>query len=260
MSRTPSADPRGASPPTWWPCSPTGRTSRWSTSGAWPVASPVGTGPSLAAYAADIDKVARACRGQTAAALRTIRVELGLGETMDVLDGSRDEPDRSTHHDDLLALESVAAFHPEPATFASWLQEVLEPAPGRRTGRPALHRAPDQGAGVGEGRRLRGVVRSLPPSPGARHRRGATDPPRCPHPGPGPGGGPGRRRFPILLPRGAGGERAQAGGARAGSRRPAGGAKRRPEGVEGAKGDGSGGPDGAGRRDRRHARSDRRAS
>ena len=83
-------------------------------------------GPKLAAYAADIDKVARACRGQTAAALRTIRVELGLGETMEVLDGSRDEPDRSTHHDDLLALESVAAFHPEPATFASWLQEVLE--------------------------------------------------------------------------------------------------------------------------------------
>jgi DNA helicase-2/ATP-dependent DNA helicase PcrA len=82
--------------------------------------------PKLVAYAADVDKVARACLGQTAAALRTIRVELGLGETMEVLDGSRDEPDRSTHHDDLLALESVAAFHPDPATFASWLREVLD--------------------------------------------------------------------------------------------------------------------------------------
>ncbi len=83
-------------------------------------------GPKLMAYAEDIDQVAKACRGRTADALRTIRVDLGLGDTMDVLDGSREEPDRSTHHDDLLALESVAAFHPDPATFESWLREVLD--------------------------------------------------------------------------------------------------------------------------------------
>jgi len=83
-------------------------------------------GPKLMDYAADIDQVAKACRGRTAAALRAIRVELGLGDTMELLDGSREEPDRSTHHDDLLALESVAAFHPDPATFETWLREVLD--------------------------------------------------------------------------------------------------------------------------------------
>ncbi len=82
--------------------------------------------PKLQAYAADIDTVARACTGTTASALRTIRVELKLGETMDVLDASREEPDRSTHNDDLMALESVAAFHPEVATFGQWLRDVLE--------------------------------------------------------------------------------------------------------------------------------------
>ena len=83
-------------------------------------------GPKLSEYAADIKQVARACQGQTAAALRTIRVELGLGETMEVLDGSWDEPDRSTHNDDLRALESVAAFQSDPAMFEPWLREVLD--------------------------------------------------------------------------------------------------------------------------------------
>ncbi|HEX4245315.1 MAG TPA: ATP-dependent helicase, partial [Acidimicrobiales bacterium] len=82
--------------------------------------------PKLEAYADDIERVALACTKPTAEALRAIRVELGLGETMDVLDASRDEPDRSTHNDDLQALESVAAFHPEVATFATWLRGVLE--------------------------------------------------------------------------------------------------------------------------------------
>jgi DNA helicase-2/ATP-dependent DNA helicase PcrA len=86
--------------------------------------------PKLSDYADDIERVASACAKPTAVALRTIRVELGLGETMDVLDASRDEPDRSTHNDDLLALESVAAFHPDVATFGTWLRDVLErPSP-----------------------------------------------------------------------------------------------------------------------------------
>jgi DNA helicase II / ATP-dependent DNA helicase PcrA len=82
--------------------------------------------PKLLAYADDIDRVSVACTKPTALALQTIRVELGLGKTMDTLDASRDEPDRSTHHDDLQALESVAAFHPDVATFATWLRGVLE--------------------------------------------------------------------------------------------------------------------------------------
>jgi DNA helicase-2/ATP-dependent DNA helicase PcrA len=87
--------------------------------------------PKLEAYADDIVRVAAACTKPTTLALRTIRVELGLGETMDTLDASRDEPDRSTHNDDLLALESVASFHPDVATFATWLRSVLERPPAQ---------------------------------------------------------------------------------------------------------------------------------
>jgi len=86
-------------------------------------------GPKLAAYANDIEAVSRACKRTTFAALRAIRVGIGLGENMDVLDASRREPDRSTHADDLAALESVAKLHPEVATFEAWLQEVLSRTP-----------------------------------------------------------------------------------------------------------------------------------
>ena len=81
--------------------------------------------PKLHAYADDLDAVARACRQSTAAALATIRVKVGLGDTMDVLDSSRSEADRSTHTDDLVALESVAALHPDASTFEHWLRDLL---------------------------------------------------------------------------------------------------------------------------------------
>ncbi len=79
----------------------------------------------LLSYADDLEAVAEACRESTAAALRTVREEIGLDESMDVLDSSRREADRSTHADDLLALESVASLHPETATFETWLRELL---------------------------------------------------------------------------------------------------------------------------------------
>jgi DNA helicase II / ATP-dependent DNA helicase PcrA len=79
--------------------------------------------PKLEGYAHDLEKVAAATT--TAEALRTVRVDLGLGAQMDVLDGSRKEAERSTHADDLLAIEAVAALHPEPAGFESWLTELL---------------------------------------------------------------------------------------------------------------------------------------
>jgi DNA helicase-2/ATP-dependent DNA helicase PcrA len=82
--------------------------------------------PKLSDYADSVEHVVVACRRSTAAALRAIRVQVGLGETMDVLDSSRREADRSTHADDLLALESVAALHPDVATFERWLRGVLE--------------------------------------------------------------------------------------------------------------------------------------
>jgi DNA helicase-2/ATP-dependent DNA helicase PcrA len=69
--------------------------------------------------------VAAAVAVSTAAALRAIRVGIGLNGTMDVLDSSRREADRSTHADDLVALEAVAALHPEAASFERWLRQVL---------------------------------------------------------------------------------------------------------------------------------------
>jgi DNA helicase-2/ATP-dependent DNA helicase PcrA len=86
--------------------------------------------PKLGVYASDLDTVVRGCRRSSLAALKAIRVEVGLGETMDVLDSSRSEADRSTHTDDLAALESVAALHPDVTTFESWLRESLSRTSG----------------------------------------------------------------------------------------------------------------------------------
>ena len=83
----------------------------------------------LSDYASSIEAVAVACRNSSAAAVRAVRTEVGLGETMDVLDSSRREADRSTHADDLLALESLAALHPDVATFEPWLRGALGQRP-----------------------------------------------------------------------------------------------------------------------------------
>lgn len=80
----------------------------------------------IGSYADDLASVADAVRSaDTAQALRVIRVEIGLGGAMDVLDDSRREADRSSHGDDLSALEQVASLHPDPATFETWLGAVL---------------------------------------------------------------------------------------------------------------------------------------
>ncbi len=82
--------------------------------------------PKLLDYADSLESVVVACRTSAETALRAVRVQVGLGETMDVLDASRREADRSTHADDLLALESVAHLHPDVTTFETWLRAVLE--------------------------------------------------------------------------------------------------------------------------------------
>ena len=81
--------------------------------------------PKILAYADDLEVVALAATRSTADALRAVREGIGLDVTLDTLDASRAGADRSTHADDLAALESVAPFHPDAATFASWLREVL---------------------------------------------------------------------------------------------------------------------------------------
>ena len=61
-------------------------------------------------------------------------MQVGLGDTMDVLDSSRREADRSTHTDDLVALESVAALHPDAASFEAWLRDLLARPPSSGPG------------------------------------------------------------------------------------------------------------------------------
>jgi DNA helicase-2/ATP-dependent DNA helicase PcrA len=81
-------------------------------------------------YADDVDAVARAAARSTASALAAIATTVGLGSAMDVLDSGRAEADRSSHRDDLKALQQVAALHPDAATFGAWLGEQLAPRPG----------------------------------------------------------------------------------------------------------------------------------
>ena len=98
--------------------------------------------PKLEAYADDLDIVVKACRRSAAGALRAIRIRVGLDDTLDVLDASRGAADRSTHADDLVALESVAALHPDPSTFEAWLRDVLArpAAPGPAVLLSTVHR------------------------------------------------------------------------------------------------------------------------
>lgn len=98
--------------------------------------------PKLLAYADDLELVADAASRSTGDALRAVRVGIGLDATLDTLDASRAGADRSTHADDLAALESLAPFHPDAATFGSWLREVLSrpPAPGPGVELSTVHR------------------------------------------------------------------------------------------------------------------------
>jgi DNA helicase II / ATP-dependent DNA helicase PcrA len=98
--------------------------------------------PKLLAYADDLDTVTRSVGRSTAAALQAIRVGIGLDGTMAVLDSSRREADRSTHEDDLVALEAVAALHPDASTFEDWLRGILNrpPSPGPGVLLSTVHR------------------------------------------------------------------------------------------------------------------------
>ena len=82
-------------------------------------------GPKVRALARDFRQVAAATERSAAEALHTVRKDLRLGAAMDTLDAARSEADRSTHTDDLLALEAVAGLHPDAASFEAWLREVL---------------------------------------------------------------------------------------------------------------------------------------
>jgi hypothetical protein len=78
----------------------------------------------LLSYAKDLEHVAGA--GSTAEALRRVRLWVGLGASMDELDSSQGEVDRSTHADDLLAssghTSARATFH-HPGSVNAYLRD-----------------------------------------------------------------------------------------------------------------------------------------
>jgi DNA helicase-2/ATP-dependent DNA helicase PcrA len=85
-------------------------------------------GERLIAFADDVAALsAVAGSSDTAAVLAFLRDEIGLGRALDLLDGSRSRADRSSHRDDLAALEQLAALEPVPSAFEATLRGWLEP-------------------------------------------------------------------------------------------------------------------------------------
>ncbi len=73
--------------------------------------------------------VARARGGATSGELLiAVRDEIGLGAAMESLDQSKRSLDRSSQGDDLVALVSLAALHPNADSFESWLRGRLQVA------------------------------------------------------------------------------------------------------------------------------------
>ncbi len=95
----------------------------------------------VAGYVADVALLVDAvASGDTASALRTIRVRVGLDSALDALDSSRGAVDRSAHGDDLWALEQVAALHPDPSTFESWLRSTIAATTGEGVHLSTVHK------------------------------------------------------------------------------------------------------------------------
>ncbi len=77
-------------------------------------------------FADDLDGLGKLARSDDAAAvLRSVRDDVGLGAAMGTLDNSGRGRDAS-HLDDVTALLAIAAVHPDPATYETWLREHLQ--------------------------------------------------------------------------------------------------------------------------------------
>jgi DNA helicase II / ATP-dependent DNA helicase PcrA len=77
-------------------------------------------------FADDLEGLAAIVASSDAAAvLRSVRDDVGLGAAMGTLDNSGRGRDAS-HLDDVTALLAIAAVHPDPATFETWLREHLQ--------------------------------------------------------------------------------------------------------------------------------------
>lgn len=85
----------------------------------------------VAAFAADIDRLRQAAEGGTTTAelLETVYDEIGLLGAASQLDTSQRSARRATHGDELAAVLAVAALHDDPGTFDGWLRSHLAAIP-----------------------------------------------------------------------------------------------------------------------------------
>ena len=80
---------------------------------------------SVAAFAADVDRVRAAAQRSTAEVLDIVVDGIDLAGTLATFDRNRRGMNTSSQNDDLVALSQLAHLHPDPATFPAWLAEQL---------------------------------------------------------------------------------------------------------------------------------------
>ncbi|MGH9110536.1 MAG: ATP-dependent DNA helicase UvrD2 [Acidimicrobiales bacterium] len=91
-------------------------------------------GEKVSRFVSDLEAVRRrGSSGTTARVLRAVRDVVGLDRAMEILESGRRRLDRSAQTDDLDALVSLAALHPDPEGFEDWLRRSLQ-GPGSADG------------------------------------------------------------------------------------------------------------------------------
>jgi DNA helicase II / ATP-dependent DNA helicase PcrA len=108
------------------------RRSRWSTRTLLDLIAsvPEKDAPKVERLVDDLVAIRAAAEAGTAAIrlLQLIRVDIGLGTAMSLLDGGRGG-EGTSHVDDLEALEQVAGLHDDAATLEAWLSDRLQRPP-----------------------------------------------------------------------------------------------------------------------------------
>jgi ATP-dependent DNA helicase UvrD/PcrA len=81
----------------------------------------------VASFAADVERLQRlAVRGSpTSSILSRLHDSMGMASTLSTLDAHRAGMNRAAQSDDLTAVAQLAALHPDPSTFESWLRSEL---------------------------------------------------------------------------------------------------------------------------------------
>jgi DNA helicase II / ATP-dependent DNA helicase PcrA len=97
--------------------------------------------PALRRYVEDLAGLTALVRSgaDSATVLASLRDGIGLGAALDALDRGRQRPEGSSHGDDLVALEELAALSPDPSALPGWLADRLARASRGRAETGAHH-------------------------------------------------------------------------------------------------------------------------